>query len=609
MKIKKLKSMSISIKGKLSVLIIFLLVTSIFTIASISYFQSKSALESLSINQLVSMREVIKTRISEYFKNITVFGERVTSNRFLDSMHLMAAATYNTRSYTYGIDQKIHSNLYDRIHKKFSPLLRGLAKDFKFSDIFLATLNGQIVLSSALKENERFLGINLLQEKYNNNVLTRCFKKANASKSIEIFFSDYQYDNQLKKTVAFICGKHFSTLDYLDEFVQKGDSLGVTIARLDLTMIDEITSQRTGMGNTGQSYLIGPDRKLRSGLYNNKSDFNINVAFRDNQILNLISAELGLNNEWGWIYAKDTTGNDVISSYSEVIVFGENWAVISEKRVSEIFAPIYSMLWKVALAALIISLIAIIFGSFMMGDIIKMFVKKSQQAGIGQLTGNVAHQINNPLTVVMGSAKLIGKELLRGDIRGERVENLLGKIVHHSKSMSALIEKMRVLSRDKKEITMEETTAGRLLNDVTELAAIKLAKAEIKLIYKTDKSYPIKVDIVLMESMIVNLFNNAIDYMVDEMSPFDERFIKVELSDRSGRVEIRIIDAGKGIPEKLREQIFQPLFTTKDVEKGTGLGLSLARSTIEQNGGELFIDDKCKNTCFVISLPLIERGM
>jgi len=604
--IKKLKSMSI--KGKLSVLIIVLLITSIFTIALITSLQSKSALEELSINQLMSIREIIKERIFEHFENIKTFGKRITRNRFLDSMHMMAAAAYNTKSYKYGKDQEIHSDLYDTIHKKFSPLLRGLANDFKFSDIFLVSLDGQIVLSSALKKDERFLGLNLLQKKYDNDVLSQCFKKAKVSKNISIFFSDYQYDKKLRKTVAFVCGKHFSTLDYLDEFVTKGDPLGITIARLDLTAINKIASARTGMGETGQSFLVGPDRKLRSNFYNNELLYNINVAFKNNQILNSLSANLGLNNKFGWMYTVDVESKDVLSVYSDVIIFGENWAIISEKRTSEIFTPIYLMLQKVFIVSIFISIIAIAFGFFIMGDLIKMFIEKSQLAGIGQLTGNVAHQISNPLTIILGSAKIIKREMSKKKIENDKISLMLGKIAHHGESVTNLIEKMRILSRDKKQIIKEETTAERLITDVIELASVKLAKAEIPLIYKvSEKSFPVKVDIVLIESMIVNLFNNAIDYLIDEMSPFEKRFLKIELLERSGNVHIRIIDAGKGIPLKLQDQIFQPLFTTKDTSKGTGLGLSLARTTIEQNGGELYLDEKCKNTCFVVSLPLFKK--
>jgi len=363
---------NLSLKNKLRLLIVFLSVSCIITIASISYFKSRSFLEVLSINQLVSMREIAKKRINTYFRNVIVFGERISRNRFLDSMHLMAAATYNSGGYVTGTDQNIRSSNYESIYKKFGNLLKELGSDFEFLDIFIVDLKGQIVLSSEDIKNEAFLGINLSQTRYHNNLLAKCFKKAKNAKDIKIFFSGYQFNKKLGKTVAFVCSKHLASLNYEDEFISKGDALGVTVARLDLSAINRITAERDGMGHTGQSYLIGPDKKLRSDFFLEKEMFNIHSAFQNKSNIDTKSIRLALKGKTGITYIRDPIGNNVLSVYSSIDVFDEKWAIISEKTESEIFSQVYDMLLSIALVALIICFLAIFFGSLIAGNLVKM---------------------------------------------------------------------------------------------------------------------------------------------------------------------------------------------------------------------------------------------
>jgi C4-dicarboxylate-specific signal transduction histidine kinase len=99
--------------------------------------------------------------------------------------------------------------------------------------------------------------------------------------------------------------------------------------------------------------------------------------------------------------------------------------------------------------------------------------------------------------------------------------------------------------------------------------------------------------------VLLNLLNNA----VDAVQELPEKWIELSVQDEGGDLEISVTDSGTGIPERVREKMGQPFFTTKEVGQGTGLGLSISQGIVKAHGGKLTLDSECRNTRFVISLP------
>jgi len=89
----------------------------------------------------------------------------------------------------------------------------------------------------------------------------------------------------------------------------------------------------------------------------------------------------------------------------------------------------------------------------------------------------------------------------------------------------------------------------------------------------------------------------------DAIAARAEKWIKISVVDGNGFLEIKVTDSGTGISAEIREKIFQPFFTTKEIGKGTGMGLSISSGIIKNHCGELRVDEKCPNTCFSIRLP------
>jgi signal transduction histidine kinase len=102
-----------------------------------------------------------------------------------------------------------------------------------------------------------------------------------------------------------------------------------------------------------------------------------------------------------------------------------------------------------------------------------------------------------------------------------------------------------------------------------------------------------------ISQVLLNLLNNA----VDAVQPLAEKWVELQVRSAGKDVEISVMDSGKGIPEKIRDKVGQPFFTTKVVGHGTGLGLSISRGIVEAHGGHLNLDTQCEHTRFVVTLP------
>ncbi len=227
----------------------------------------------------------------------------------------------------------------------------------------------------------------------------------------------------------------------------------------------------------------------------------------------------------------------------------------------------------------------------------------SRLSAIGEMSGGIAHEINNPLTIVKSSLQLIAKKL--------QVENQLGEIPKVLESIekaqsqisriSKIVNGLREFSRTGDKLQNEKVTTLKIIESVTDLCFEKLKKQNVNLEITTSE-IEFECNIVQIEQVLVNLINNSID----AISHLTEKWIKVEATVIGNNLEFYIIDSGNGITDEMAQKIMQPFFTTKDVGKGTGLGLSISRGILEKHGGELFPDTQSKNTRFVIRLPLIK---
>lgn len=219
-------------------------------------------------------------------------------------------------------------------------------------------------------------------------------------------------------------------------------------------------------------------------------------------------------------------------------------------------------------------------------------------AAIGQLVSGVAHELNNPLTSVMGYSQL----LLAADLEPEVKEDL--KTIHREAQRSAkIIENLLTFARRERALK-GKTDVNQILRDTMALRSYQLKVDNIELIADLDEHLAkTMASPHQLQQVFLNLMNNAHQALMESKKP---RRLAVR-SERDGdRIVVKIIDNGPGIPDEHLSKIFDPFFTTKEVGQGTGLGLSIAFGIVQEHGGTITVESNPdEGTSFTVELPIV----
>ncbi len=251
-------------------------------------------------------------------------------------------------------------------------------------------------------------------------------------------------------------------------------------------------------------------------------------------------------------------------------------------------------------------------------------IQSEKMASLGELTAGIAHEIQNPLNFVNNfsevNTELIDEmqaELAGGNNPGaiaisDDIRKNLEKINHHGKRADSIVKNMLLHSR--------RNTGGREPTDINALADeyIRLSYHGLRV---KDKTFNAAIHTRLDETLgriavvpqdlgrvLLNLYNNAF-YAVQQKAktagPGYQPAVTLTTRKEGGKVLISVADNGDGIPESVKEKIFQPFFTTKPAGEGTGLGLSMSYDIVRAHGGEMIVHSlPGQGSEFIIQLPL-----
>ncbi|MFN8355288.1 MAG: ATP-binding protein [Spirosomataceae bacterium] len=252
-------------------------------------------------------------------------------------------------------------------------------------------------------------------------------------------------------------------------------------------------------------------------------------------------------------------------------------------------------------------------------------IQKEKLASLGELTAGIAHEIQNPLNFVNNFSELsvdlaqeLNAELDKEPIDKEFVKELMGdltqnqeKINHHGKRASSIVKGMLEHSRmgtGERELVNINDLADEYLRLSYHGLRAKDKSFNAKMVTDFDTTLePIKLVPQEIGRVLLNLINNAF-YAVTErkkQSPEHEPTVWVSTKRLDEEVRITVRDNGTGIPDAIRQKIFQPFFTTKPTGEGTGLGLSLSYDIVTKgHGGNLQVESEEGNgTTFIVTLP------
>ncbi len=253
---------------------------------------------------------------------------------------------------------------------------------------------------------------------------------------------------------------------------------------------------------------------------------------------------------------------------------------------------------------------AIIFDITERKNLQEQLIQSEKMAAVGQLISGVTHEINNPLTVVMGYAEV----LLSEPNLDKGARKALQAIYDESNRCKKVVQNLLSFAR-KHSPEREYAYINEVLERTLSLKEYDLRKNKIEVIKNLETSLPaLMVDPNQIQQVFLNLINNAEQAMAENDG---KRQLVIESRVKNGEnrvnpegevVEILFRDNGPGISSKNLKKIFDPFFTTKPVGKGTGLGLSVSYGIIKEHGGEIYaLSEEGRGATFVIELPIVKE--
>lgn len=230
----------------------------------------------------------------------------------------------------------------------------------------------------------------------------------------------------------------------------------------------------------------------------------------------------------------------------------------------------------------------------------KNLLQISKITSLGEMAAGIAHELNNPITIIQGNYSLLEK-VLKGD-GDEKAFKFLKRIKENVGRISSVTNGIRKISRGiRDDETMENIPIKDIVQEVFDIVSEKFRANGVELEFENEANgcelvcHPTEIS-----QVILNLVNNSYDAIKNN----DEKRIWLTLKSKDNKVILSVNDSGMGIPKHLRKKIFTSYFTTKPVGEGTGIGITISQKILQKYKGQLLLDELALNTKFDIILPL-----
>jgi signal transduction histidine kinase/CheY-like chemotaxis protein len=217
---------------------------------------------------------------------------------------------------------------------------------------------------------------------------------------------------------------------------------------------------------------------------------------------------------------------------------------------------------------------------------------------VGKLAAGIAHDFNNDLQVIIGWSYMLAED---AEEAGDReLLEACAQINTASDHASSLVTQLLTLGKRHVGVP-EDVCLGALIEQMTP-SIRRLLPSDVSLEVLIERDALVRVDPIQFHQVMLNLCLNARDAMPDGGN------LVVRLTGDRGDMHVEVSDSGTGIPESLKDRIFEPFFSTKGEDRGTGLGLSTVRQIVSDSGGEIAVDSQVgAGTTFRFSLPTLEQ--
>jgi len=370
--------------------------------------------------------------------------------------------------------------------------------------------------------------------------------------------------------------------------------------------------QNIRIGQTGCAYIL-----------NTKADFQTEplcaIVPRSGLLKDFVRAEEMLSNRVHILERKDDFGAEVL--YVMAGLKGSHWLLVYQQSARDAFSVIYQAraIATVIFAVALISIVAVTFlisrnmvRRIAQADLQKelmndQVIHAGKLASIGELAAGIAHEINNPLAIMMEEAGWMGDLLEDEEAKGLGPLDELTRAIHQIKKQGIRCKEItqKLLSFARRTDLQAETVQ---LNDIVEvvinLSQQRAKYGNVSIVANLSQNLPmVTVSPSEMEQVLLNLINNSLDAInsnggvIDVWTYCDGESVLLDLEDN-----------GPGIPQAILPRVFDPFFTTKPVGQGTGLGLSICYGIVKKLGGEITVTSTVgKGTAFHIRIPKAQQ--
>jgi two-component system NtrC family sensor kinase len=367
------------------------------------------------------------------------------------------------------------------------------------------------------------------------------------------------------------------------------------------------------IGQTGFAYIVN-----REGEFQTKPL--VDAAKCLNGFKDLLTAEKADDQKTAMIRKCDETG--VESLFVADFLKNGDWLLVYQQDAADAFSDLKRAIRTTILINVLGGLAILTMAIFLSKRVVRRIAEADQEkqvvdeqivetgklASIGELAAGIAHEINNPVAIMVEEAGWIGDLLEEDELKEtqnlDEFKRALAQINTQGKRCKEITSKLLTFAR-KTDSRITEIQINELLEEMVSLSSQRAKYANVTITTDFEEGIPpIRVSQSELQQVFLNLINNSLDAMEKQGGT-----LRIKTGRHEDGIIVEVTDNGPGIPKANLSRIFDPFFTTKPVGKGTGLGLSICYGIINKMGGEIEVQSVVDvETTFRVLIPL-SRGM
>lgn len=329
----------------------------------------------------------------------------------------------------YSEEGGLHGEKWTQWKELHGPKFKTYIDIYGYYDLFIISPSGDVVYTVC---EESDLGENLVRGKLSDSGLAEAYEKGLSRYE----FVDFSWYDPSNEAASFVAGPIRSN---------EGDLIGVLVYQIPLKSVNAIMQERHGMGETGETYLVGPDKRMRSDSYLDPNSHSVKASFAGTIEKNGVDTEASrkaLSGVSGSGIIEDYIGNHVLSVYSPLDIHGLTWAIIAEIDLHEVEAPINAMIRTIVIAGLVVALVVALCAFMLANTIAKPMIQGvgfANEVANGNLMANINLDQKDEVGELVKSLKNMVLKLR--DIVGD-VKAASGNVASGSEALSSSSQEM-----------------------------------------------------------------------------------------------------------------------------------------------------------------------